>query len=225
MIFGRKKQNDVDPVDESPELDDELAHERSTDEWSELDERDWREDGPFDISEVDLEADEVARLDLGSLILTPFEGMQLQLQVEESTQQINAILVTKEESGIEVALFAAPKASSMLADVRRDMVADTESSGGTANIAEGPYGAEIRRVLPVQGPNGEQLLHVSRTWFVEGPRWLLRGVLLGKAAQLTEFEAEGLDLYEFFANIVVRRGNQPLAAGDLIPMTLPEGIG
>lgn len=42
------------------------------DEWEQLDEsRDWRADGPFDISEVDLDADDVQRLDFDSLVLTP----------------------------------------------------------------------------------------------------------------------------------------------------------
>jgi hypothetical protein len=66
---------------------------------------DWRADGPFDFEEVDLTADEVERLDLGSLILTPWQGMGLQLQVNEATQQVIAALAFWEQSGLELALL------------------------------------------------------------------------------------------------------------------------
>lgn len=230
MIFGRKKASgpvvDEVEVDETDVLEDDLDLEDDdevTDEWSTLDRMDWREDGPFDITEVDLDADDVVRLDLGTIIVTPFEGMQVQLQVDEASREVRAMLVLHEGSGIEVALFAAPKATSMLAEVRADMIADTASGGGTVEVVKGPFGAEIRRRLPITGPEGEKLLHVSRTWFAQGPRWLLRGVVMGAAGEETGTERATLALYEFFANVVVRRGEAPLAAGDVIPMSLPEG--
>ena len=233
VIFGRKKYSEPESADSPDDVDVTTVDDAEaidaddiddTDEWVALDAQDWRADGPFDISEVDLEADDVVRLDLGSVVLTPFEGMQLQLQVDEATQQVNAVLATKDDSGIEVALFAAPRSSSMLAEIRADMLNETQQAGGTATLAKGPFGTEIRRMLPVPGPNGEQLLHVSRTWFAQGPRWLLRGVVVGRAGQHPDLDGVALELYEFFANAVVRRGDQPLGAGDLIPMTLPEGI-
>ena len=45
---------------------------------------DWRADGPFDSEEVDLTDDGVARIDLGAVIVTPWEGLGLQLQVNEA---------------------------------------------------------------------------------------------------------------------------------------------
>ena len=77
MIFGRFKRKDdeerdldeaLDETDDSQdddvevtdELDEADDSEDDLDEWERLDaSRDWREDGPFDISEVDLDADEV----------------------------------------------------------------------------------------------------------------------------------------------------------------------
>ncbi|MDO4783788.1 MAG: DUF3710 domain-containing protein [Propionibacteriaceae bacterium] len=226
MIFGRKKR---DAVVESP-IEDDLdpatgeQQDPAGDEWAGLDSQDWRAEGPFDISEVDLDADDVARIDLGALVLTPMPEMGLQLQVDEESQHVVATLATKGESAIEMAVFAAPKAASMLAEVRAAMIAETEASGGTATVAQGPFGAEIRQVLPLTGQNGERLLHVSRIWLVQGPRWLLRGVLFGKAAQQLELEGETLELFEFFANTVVRRDSHPAAAGAIIPMRVPQGM-
>lgn len=225
MIFGRKKRDAVVETPVEDDLDPTHRDDGSEgDEWAKLDAQDWREAGPFDIGEVDLDADDVVRIDLGSLVLTPMPDMALQLQVDEASQHVVAVLASKGESAIEVAVFAAPKAASMLAEVREEMVVEAEAAGGTATLAQGPFGAEIRRVLPLTGDKGERLLHVSRTWLVQGPRWLLRGVLLGRAAQQLELEGETLELFEFFANAVVRRDSHPAAAGDLIPMRMPQGM-
>lgn len=231
MIFGRRKREVVvesprdDEVDGLEEHAEEADESDPAEEWAHLDAKDWREEGPFDISEVDLDADDVVRLDLGSLVFTPSEGMGLQLQVEEESQSVAAVLATVGQSAIEIALFAAPKSASMLAEVRESMITDTESAGGVVTLSEGPFGVEVRRELLVTGERGQRFTHLSRTWLVQGPRWLLRGTLVGRAAQESDQdEGEGLELFEFFANTVVRRDGHPVAAGDLIPMRMPEGM-
>lgn len=192
--------------------------------WAELDEKDWREDGPFDFDEVDLDADEVERLDFGTLIMTPFDEMNLQLQIDEETQQVQAALVMHGESALEVAVFGAPATTPMAADIRRDMVEVTSQQGGDVQLAEGPFGTEIRRVIPLQNEEGETMYHVSRTWFAQGPRWLLRGVLMGEAGMTEGVDGPSAVLYEFFCNLVVRRDESPRVPGDLIPMTIPAEL-
>nr|WP_300141803.1 DUF3710 domain-containing protein [Propionicimonas sp.] len=183
---------------------------------------DWRADGPFDSEEVELGADGVARIDLGALVVTPWEGLGLQLQVNEATRAVQAVTAVWKNSGLEVALFAAPASGGLADELREDVVEEAEQGGGTASLAEGPFGTEVRRVLPQEGPGGEQLFHVSRIWFAEGPRWLLRGTLLGEAA-IGDADAPLVAPFaEFFRNLVVRRGAKPMVPGELIPMTLPE---
>lgn len=195
------------------------------DEWSQLDaSRNWREDGPFDITEVDLDADEISRIDLGVLVLTPFDGMQLQLQVDQQTNKVQAVLVLAEQSGIEIALFASPSHTSLLPQIRAEMLAATEQAQGQASLAEGPFGTEVRRVIPMQGPDGDQVFHISRTWFTEGPNWLLRGVLIGQAGMGEKLTGVGELLLEFYSNLVVRRGSDPRVPGELIPMNIPESL-
>ncbi|WP_396121907.1 DUF3710 domain-containing protein [Aestuariimicrobium sp. p3-SID1156] len=215
---------DQDELDEDELDEDELEDEDAFDDDSLEADQELREDGPFDIDEVDLDADEIDRLDFGSLILTPFDEMQLQLQVDQTSGQVQSVLVVSEQSALEVALFAAPARSSMIKDVADDMVASTVAAGGESEMLEGPFGPEIRRIIPVEAPDGEQAWHVSRTWFAQGPRWLLRGVLMGEAAMQDGFEGAGELLFEFFCNVVVRRGEEPMVPGDLIPMQLPEEL-
>ena len=47
--------------------------------------------GPFDITEVDVEEREC--VDLGSLLVTPVEPMELQLQVDEESGQVMAVVL------------------------------------------------------------------------------------------------------------------------------------
>jgi len=214
--------------DEPDELDEEDEEEliedaEPLDEWQALDaSRDWREDGPFDINEVDLDADDVQRLDFGSLVVTPFDGMQLQMQVNQD--EVQSLLVVDGKSSIEIVLFAAPLRSSMLANTRAEMQAATKEAGGTMKLAEGPLGTEIRRSMPGER-DGKRTNQASRTWLAQGPRWLLRGTVTGQAA-LTDSvdEGEAQLLFEFFCNLVVRRGERPLVPGTLIALEVPDTV-
>lgn len=245
MIFGRKRK-DVQPDDDAPvvltddveledapeeeldaaedevppELDDDAELVDETE--PEADDTDWRADGPFDIDEVDLDRDTVTRFDLGSLILTPWEGMGLQLQMNEATQQVTSALAVWEDSGLQLTLFAAPTSGGLAAELREDLIEEAQQAGGSAAVESGPFGPEVRRVLPVDGPGQEQLFQESRNWFVEGPRWMLYGSLLGKAARLGD-EASAEPFIEFFRNVVVRRGEGAMVPGEVIGMELPQG--
>lgn len=189
-------------------------------EWDAGFDRDW---GPFDIEEVDLEADDTTRLDLGTVVVTPFEKMKMQLQVDKTKQKVQAILVADGASAIEVAAFAGPMRTALLPEIRDEIIAATEREKGKVQVVEGPFGAEMRRRLPVTDPKGNPAIHVSRTWLVSGPGWVLRGVLMGKAALEPENEEAQLTLFEFFSNLVVRRGTSAAAPGSLLPMTVPTG--
>lgn len=245
MIFGRRKRKlDVDEVDEvvtdettdDAQIEDEQVEEaptptageealaRAEAQASEWDDAFDREEGPFDYDEVDLEADadEVTRLDFGSLIITPFQGMTLQLQMNRQTEAVQSLLVGDGESALEVAAFAGPARTSLAPEVRGDIIGATAKQKGRVQLAEGPFGAELRRMLPVTDKDGKQGMHVSRTWLVAGPGWLLRGVLMGKATlETTNAEAQ-LKLTEFFSNVVVRRDGRPQAPGTLLPLVVPQ---
>ena len=215
------EESDEDELDDDEPDDDEVL-----DEWQAFDaQQDWREDGPFDINEVDLDADDIQRLDFGSLVVTPFDGMQLQMQVNQMSEQVQSLLVVDKKSSIEVALFAAPRRSSMLAEVRDQMQEAADEAGGTMQLAKGPLGTEIRRKLPITTQDGKTTEQVSRTWLAQGPRWLLRGVVMGPAALSQDVsQGEAQLLFEFFCNLVVRRGDAPRVPGELIGLEVPESV-
>lgn len=243
MIFGRKKRQETDqvaeerPSDAAEAADSEDAAQEAAPssvehgnaeamakaeaKWLEWDEEFQREEGPFDIEEVDLDADDVKRLDLGSLVVTPFPGMNLQLSVNKE-QVPQAIIVSDGDSAIEVALFGAPARTAYIPEVRREIIAASQGKNARTTIRRGPFGTEIARAFPVQTKEGGVGMQISRTWLAEGPSWVLRGVVFGKAALEPQNEDATITLTEFFANLVVRRGTAPVAPGAVIPFTIPE---
>lgn len=177
-----------------------------------------RADGPFDIEEVDMDLDDVARVDLGTIIVTPFKGLGIQLQVDDVTNEARSLVGVWKNSGLEVMLFAAPASGGLADELREDLIETAGQAGGTAELLRGPFGTEVLRVLPQEGPDGEQFFHVSRTWFAEGPRWLLKGTLLGEAALDPPDDPKVGPFVEFFRNLVVRRGREPMVVGEPLAM-------
>ena len=179
MIFGRRKIRAAEEVEEVDEVDrdasgadeegsDETADDRDPAtapdesdadaiEVDELDGRDWRSAGPYDVSEVDLDEDPpegLPRIDLGSIIVTGFPGAELRLQVDEASQAIVSAMLVLEDSALELGAYAAPRTGGYWPELREDLIAATAEAGGTTQLAEGPFGVELRRIIPVTTPYG-----------------------------------------------------------------------
>lgn len=245
-LFGKRRRDEDDdlddatsavtPDDDTPDDDteDDDTAEEGTDspvdadvDWDALDAEDWRDDGPFDVTEIDsdeLDEPDPLRIDLGSLVITGFEGMELRLQIAEDSQQIVSALMIKGDSALEVAAFAAPRSGGLWSELREEIVEATNEAGGSIAQVEGPYGTELRRLLPMVTPDGEQGYQPSRMWVAQGPRWCLRGVLYGQASVTEGLDGPVEPLLDAFRKIIVRRGGDPMAPGDLLPLHLPEGV-
>jgi hypothetical protein len=177
-----------------------------------------RANGPWDVSEVDLEEENRARVDLGGLVVTGRPGLELRLQVDEASQQVAAVLLVGEQGALELRPFAAPRNRDIWDDVRRQLAAETTRRGGTASEEQGEYGAELRVMMPVTTPDGQAATQPSRVVGVAGPRWLLRATFLGRPA--VEPRPDG-DMESALRDVVVVRGADPMAPGDPLPLTMP----
>ncbi len=183
-----------------------------------------RPEGPWDIEDVDLEAedaDEGNRVDLGGLVVTGGPGLELRLQVDQQAQAVAAVLLVAAESALELRAFAAPRTEDIWDEVRREIAADASRRGGTATEQDGPYGTELRLAIPATAPDGRQGAQVSRIVGVSAPRWLLRGTFLGKEAMEP---SEDSPLDRAFRKVVVRRGDGPMAPRAPIPLKMPPGV-
>ncbi|MGH8776197.1 MAG: DUF3710 domain-containing protein [Jiangellaceae bacterium] len=177
-----------------------------------------RPGGPFDVSEVDLTDPVQRRVDLGGLLVRGIEGMQLQLQVDERSGAATGVTIVLGDAAVQLVAVAAPRSSGMWEQIRLQLAADAQRRGGTVQEARGPFGTEVRRVLPVTTPDGKSGVQPSRVAGIDGPRWMLRATFLGKAT--TDVQVFGR-LVQVVRDTVVVRGDRPMAPGDVIPLKAP----
>ena len=179
--------------------------------------------GPYDVSAAP--DDEIARVDLGGLRIPIVDNMQLHLEGhnEESNSFALAIVVLEErQAALQLMAVAAPRSGGFWLEVMEELENEITNAGGQmVRKEDGRFGPELLGNVPAQDAEGNSGFQAARFIGAEGPRWFIRGMLMGTAAT-----DEGMG--EFFEDIisgcVVDRGERPMAPGDLIPLTPPEGL-
>jgi len=207
--FGRKTKKD-EPAEPADELTLVEGEESGTGAAAH------RQDGPLDESEIDSRDGFV---DLGALLITPAEGLQLRLEVEEATQRVVAVTLDLQGSSLQLQAFAAPKTETLWDEIREQIGQSVGAQGGQVEEVEGAFGTELVAKLPAGLPDGSQGYRVARFIGVDGPRWFLRGVLGGPAA-LERPAADPLEA--LFRKVVVVRGDSPMPPRDLLQLRLPK---
>ncbi|MFC5338274.1 DUF3710 domain-containing protein [Leucobacter denitrificans] len=173
--------------------------------------------GPFDIAEVPAMRPYV---DLGGIKIAPREGLQMRLEVDERAKRVVAVSLEYSGSLLQVQAFSAPKTSGLWNKIRVDLTTQLEQQGAAVEEEAGALGPELvtKTSVPEDQGGGTRIV---RFIGVDGPRWTLRGVLMGAAA----LEAEAREnMFELFREIVVVRGDSPMPPGDLLPMRVPAGV-
>ncbi|HJB62530.1 MAG TPA: DUF3710 domain-containing protein [Candidatus Microbacterium pullistercoris] len=176
------------------------------------------ERGPFDASEANPVR---PYIDIGGIKVMPREGMNLRLEVEESSQRIVAVALDYRESTLQVQPFAAPRSTGLWHETREQIRAQVSDQGGRVDERDGPLGPELLAEVPVNGESGAGK-RIARFVGIDGPRWFLRGVIGGKGASSPEAAA---DIEDLFRSIVVVRGDAPMPPRDLIPLSMPQTPG
>ncbi|MEJ6490487.1 DUF3710 domain-containing protein [Leucobacter sp. USCH14] len=172
--------------------------------------------GPFDAAEVPSMRPYV---DLGGIKVAPREGLQLRLEVDERANRVIAVSLEYAESLLQVQAFAAPKSTGLWGPVRAELTQQMTSQGGTVAEEQGVLGPELYVETPAPGDQGGT--RVARFIAVDGPRWMLRGVIMGKAARDPEARERVIGL---FRELVVVRGDQPMPPSELLQLKVPAGV-
>lgn len=170
--------------------------------------------GPFDDSEISMVRHYV---DLGALKITPREGLNIRLEVEEGTGRVVAVALDFEGSTLQVQPFSASRSTGMWHDIRAQIADQIAKQGGTVTEVTGVLGPELLCQVPAIA-DGKQILQDARFIGVDGPRWFLRGVMAGPAATNAE---QGKQMIELFRDLVIARGQSPMPPGELLPMHMP----
>lgn len=219
--FGKKKRQSEEALEASAEENEEAVDAAENVDEAQEDvalpkpsaEYEGRGDkhGPWDVEDENV-PDYDEYLDMGSYYLPFLKGIELRVKANRATQQVLGTTITYGSSSVEIEAFAAPKTLGLWDDVRADLI----EANKDAKEVEGVFGTEL--ALPVTVKGGRKVL--TRIVGVDGPRWMLRGIFSGKAA-IDPDSPETEALNKFFADIVVERGEEPLAPRDLIPMHPP----
>ncbi|HIY65700.1 MAG TPA: DUF3710 domain-containing protein [Candidatus Agrococcus pullicola] len=168
------------------------------------------EAGPLDEEEAPVRP----YIDLGGLKVVPRKGMQMRLEVEEKTKRVVAATLQLGESAVQLQGFAAPRSEGIWRPVREVLTESLKKQGAKVSEEEGALGPELRAEIPA----GEKGKRNVRILGVDGPRWMLQGLITGKAGS---DEAEYERMIEVFRATVVVRGQQPMPPRDLLPLKAP----
>lgn len=173
--------------------------------------------GPYDASEVPTMRPYV---DFGGIKVAPREGLQLRLEVDERAKRVVAITLEFAESLLQVQAFSAPKSTGMWHRVRGEIADQLRTQGAKISEDEGMLGVELvaNTKIPAEQGGGSRLV---RFVGVDGPRWMLRGVIMGKAANDVGARDE---VQRLFRELVVVRGEQPMPPSELLPLQVPAGM-
>lgn len=173
--------------------------------------------GPLDVDEVDGPA---GRADFGALWLPRPTGATVQLEVDQTTQRVQSIVVVFGDSPVQVQVYAAPRSGGLWAEIREEIARDVVARGGTADEVDGPLGTELKIRVSTAGPGGRTVYAPVRMIGVDGARWFLRAAVSGPAAVKDDIAAA---VYELIADIVVVRGSEPMAPREPLALKIPSG--
>ena len=174
------------------------------------------EGGPWDAEESfpDLE-----RVDLGSLQV-PI-GPEHEIQLVMAEQHGAWVTIRYRESEVQIQAFAAARRGALWDDVRAEIAAEVTTAGGRSQETEGSFGIELMAQVPAepgQGAGEPGGMRLVRFVGVDGPRWFVRGLFSGPAAEGGD-EADLLE--EVLRDVVVVRGEHPVPPREILELRLP----
>src|ERR1700758_4591835 len=166
-------------------------------------------EGPFDIDDFDDPAvAELARLDLGSVLIPMPQAGQLQVELTE-TGVPSAVWVVTPNGRFTIAAYAAPKTGGLWREVAGELAESLRKDSAKVSIKDGPWGREV----------GGTASGVVRFIGVDGYRWMIRCVVNGAHETIDALDEEARAA---LADTVVRRGDTPLPVRTPLAVQLPE---
>ena len=167
-------------------------------------------DGPWDLA--DAPEDQVPRIDLGSVRVPVPEGSQVQVEMDPSAGGVRAVHVVTPQGQVTVSAYAAPRSGGLWQEVGEELTGQLRADGAKVSPGEGEWGFELSALI------GDVAL---RFIGVDGPRWMLRGVIAGPQSEAAQAPAV---LREIVRHTIVVRGDSPMPVRTPLPITLPDAV-
>ena len=212
MLFGRNRHVQAEtvvlPEHLREEEDDPVA--------------DTRPDGPFDITEVETRDFSKGYMDLGAIKVPMRKNVSYRLEQEQANQKVFAVSAVHENSTLQIQAFAAPRSGGQWDEIRQEMFDQNKNAkGARVTLEYGEFGRELLIRVPAKLPDGRQGERVARFLGIDGPRWMIRAMIMGKAAI---DKAQAGILYDILKDTVIDRGERPLPARQMLELTPPENV-
>ncbi|WP_114905544.1 DUF3710 domain-containing protein [Ornithinimicrobium murale] len=212
-IFGRKKKETADAVEETTE--------QVVPEGEPGVDRDWERefDGPYDISE---RPEATGLVNLGALKVPAVPGMEMRLDLEKATNRITGVTCTIGTSKVQLQAFAAPRSEGLWTEIREGLVEGIKAAGGSAQVdPKGVLGQELLARMPGRDASGRVAFAPNRFIGVDGPRWFVRAVINGPAAG----DPQQLQVVRsFLRRVVVDRGTEARPPREVLALTPPKSV-
>ncbi len=172
--------------------------------------------GPYDIAD----APDEQRIDFGAIQVTPRDGMQISLEMEQRSRRVSGLTLSLLNSAAQVNAFAAPKSAGLWDEVRKSLRASITEQGGTTETREGSFGTELHARLPLPAsPDSGPKYRPVRFVGIDGPRWFIRAVISGAALHDNDACEE---IEKAIRSLVIVRGTTPMAPKEVIELTVPH---
>jgi hypothetical protein len=154
----------------------------------------------------------VDRLDLGSLQIPAVEGVEVRVQAEPDGG-VQQLVLVHGASVLQLGAYAAPRTDGIWKEIRAEILDSMANDGVRAEELFGEYGVELRaQVTTPEGPADVRFVGV------DGPRWMVRALFQGPAAD----PALAGPLADCLAGLVVNRGEEPRPVREELPLRLPR---
>lgn len=187
-------------------------------EGSVVHERDYdRSSGPYDVAEAN---EDLELLDLGGLKILFVDDLEINVEVDEDSDEVMAVTLVRGEGAVQVRPFSAQGTSGLWEDARAEIKAGISSDGGLVDEVSGMFGTELRAQVSAEDENGKPFIQPIRFVGVNGPGWMLQGIFLGEG---TDPEAAA-DLEAIFRSVVVDATSEGVPAGHPLPLTSPQDL-
>lgn len=230
-IFRRKRRQDVDEIERDdadrgydgedadygdPDegyghyRDDDAADDYDYDYDDAADEESDRSAGPSDESEAP--DDGIARMDLGSVRVPVPDGTQVQVEMDQESGNVRAVHIVTAHGQVTVSAYAAPRSGGLWREVSGELADQLRSDGAKVTSGRGEWGIELSAIV-----NEVALRFVG----VDGPRWMLRGVIASPQSQASQAPDV---LRDIVRDTIVVRGDAPMPVRTPLPIRLPDAV-
>lgn len=220
-IFRRKRREEPEPdrlADvEADEYDEYDAAEYDGDHVGSADETgdagpayEAQDSGPFDAA--DAPDDGLPRMDLGSVRVPVPDGSQVQVEMDQASGNVRAVHVVTTHGQVTVSAYAAPRSGGLWREVSAELADQLRTDGAKVTSGRGEWGLELSAIV------GEVAL---RFVGVDGPRWMLRGVIASPQSQAAQAPTV---LRDIVRDTIVVRGENPMPVRTPLPIELPDAV-